>query len=129
MISDPTKEETNPTKLAIETFFLIAYACECVLKIIGLGFIFKKNSYLRDGWNILDFIIVVSSILPFILGSDSGVSLTALRSLRILRPLKSVSNIRNLKVILITLFGAFKDLVSTIIILVFFFLIFAIGGL
>lgn len=67
-----------------------------------MGFLFTKGAYLRDGWNILDFIIVVSSVLPYLMGSDSGVSLTALRSLRILRPLKSVSNIRNLKVLFIS---------------------------
>ena len=38
-----------------------------VLKIFGLGFILRKGSYLRDGWNILDFVIVMSSILEIIL--------------------------------------------------------------
>lgn len=38
------------------------------LKIIGLGFIFSKYAYLRDGWNILDFIIVFTAWLPRIIG-------------------------------------------------------------
>jgi len=29
-----------------------------LLKILGLGFICNKGSYLRDPWNILDFVIV-----------------------------------------------------------------------
>lgn len=29
-----------------------------VIKICGLGFILNKNSYARDAWNILDFVIV-----------------------------------------------------------------------
>lgn len=47
MISDPTKEETDPVKLAIEDFFIITYLIECILKIIGMGFIFSKNAYLK----------------------------------------------------------------------------------
>jgi hypothetical protein len=34
-----------------------------ILKIIGLGFVLEKESYLRDPWNILDFVIVMSSYL------------------------------------------------------------------
>lgn len=37
-----------------------------VLKIIGMGFIFNKQSYLRDYWNILDFVIVVTAYIPYI---------------------------------------------------------------
>jgi hypothetical protein len=29
-----------------------------ILKVIALGLIMEKNSYLRDPWNILDFIVV-----------------------------------------------------------------------
>ncbi|KRX08852.1 hypothetical protein PPERSA_08956 [Pseudocohnilembus persalinus] len=86
-----------------------------------------ENDQQYDPWNILDFVIVLSS-LPQLIGQNS-IKITALRSLRILRPLKSVSNIKELRRILITLFGALKDLLNTIIILIFFFLIFAIGGL
>ena len=35
-----------------------------ILKIIGLGLFMKEYSYLRDPWNILDLIIVISSYIP-----------------------------------------------------------------
>ena len=38
------------------------FGIECVLKIFAHGFVLGKNSYLRSGWNILDFIIVIASI-------------------------------------------------------------------
>ena len=44
-------------------FFNSCFMFEAVLKIITLGFVLDKNSYLRDTWNILDFIIVIASIL------------------------------------------------------------------
>lgn len=65
-------------------------------KIVGLGFVLNKGSYLRDGWNMLDFVIVVSSLLPLILGGNKSVNLTSLRSLRILRPLRTISSIKAL---------------------------------
>jgi hypothetical protein len=43
-------------------------------------------------WNILDFIIVVTSVISFFINLDS---LKALRTLRILRPLRLFSNIKS----------------------------------
>jgi hypothetical protein len=104
------------------------YTVEAVLKIFGMGFIFVEGAYLRDGWNILDFTIVISSLLPLV-ASSNKVNLNSLRSFRILRPLRAISTIRSLKVLLLTLFSALPDLINTLIILIFFFLIFAIAGL
>jgi len=47
----------------MEPIFVISFTLECVLKIVGMGFIFDPGSYLRDAWNWLDFIVVVSSLL------------------------------------------------------------------
>jgi voltage-dependent calcium channel L type alpha-1D len=46
----------------ISTFFV----GEALIKIISMGFIIGENTYLKDSWNILDFIIVCSSILNWI---------------------------------------------------------------
>ena len=42
-----------------ELIFTIIFAVECFLKVIAYGFVKGKNTYLRDGWNILDFLIVI----------------------------------------------------------------------
>lgn len=47
--------------------FLSIYTIEMLLKIIGMGFILNKGAYLRDYWNILDFVIVITSYYPLIL--------------------------------------------------------------
>ena len=39
----------------------IVYIIEAIMKIIVKGFVLHKNSYLRDPWNVLDLIIVISS--------------------------------------------------------------------
>ena len=43
----------------VETIFIVVFTIECVLKIIALGFLFHPGAYLRNAWNILDFIIVI----------------------------------------------------------------------
>lgn len=99
-----------------------------ILKIVGLGFIFPRGSYLRDPWNILDFVIVATAY-PSLFTNQSKTDLSALRSLRVLRPLRTISNIKALRAILVALFSAFKLLINSIIMLMFFFMIFAIAGL
>jgi len=40
---------------------LLAIFClEAALKIVALGFLLHSDSYLRNGWNVLDFIVVVT---------------------------------------------------------------------
>ena len=55
--------------------------------------------------------------------------MNSLRVLRVLRPLRTISTIKALKVILTSLFSAIRLLLDALIILLFFFMIFAIGGL
>ena len=41
--------------------FLALYSIEMILKIMGMGFVMGEKAYLKDSWNILDFVIVISS--------------------------------------------------------------------
>ena len=43
--------------------FSVLFTIEAIIKIIALGFIFGKKTYLRDAWNVIDFFIVVTAIL------------------------------------------------------------------
>lgn len=113
--------------------FLVLYSLEMIIKIMGLGFMFNKGAYLRDSWNILDFVIVISSYPtlfedPDAPKTESGFSLSGLRSFRVMRPLKTISSVKGLKVLMQAFFQAMPLLGNTIVILLFFFAIFAIGG-
>ncbi len=66
-MEDPTNEEYSAFSIIIENLFLSLYTLEMLLKIIGLGFVLNKGSYLRDPWNILDFIIVTLAYVQIIL--------------------------------------------------------------
>ena len=128
-LDDPTQEATELTK-TFDLIFLVLYTIEMVLKIVGMGFMLNKGSYLRETWNVLDFIIVVSAYIPYFLESDgTSVDLTALRSLRVLRPLRTISSIGNLRLIITSLLNALPTLRDLILILLLLFMVFAIAGL
>jgi len=45
------------------------FVAEGVFKIIAYGFYFGETAYLKDSWNILDFSIVIVSILTWVLNA------------------------------------------------------------
>ena len=70
----------------IEVVTTILFTVEMALKVCAHGFFFMPGSYLRNSWNVLDFIVVVISV--FQLFTDSSGSLQGLKSLRALRALR-----------------------------------------
>ena len=71
-----------------EIFFTIFFTFECFAKIISMGFIFHKKCYLRNGWNNLDFMVVVTGLLNNLPGMSN---VSSLRTFRLFRPLRSLS--------------------------------------
>lgn len=126
-IEDPTKTVTNE-EAQMEQILLICYSIEMCLKILGLGFICPKGAYLRDGWNVLDFIIIVTSYLPYMFSGDNSFKFSSLRTLRVLRPLRTISSVKSLKNLLVTLFSSMPLLLDILLFLLFFFLSFAMIG-
>lgn len=96
------------------------------VKIIAFGFIFGKNSYLRDPWNVLDFIIVSTSLMPLVISINFSVK--SLRAIRVLRPLKTITKVRSLKMIVRTLFYSFSLVMDSLYILFFVMIVFSIAG-
>ena len=63
-------EINNHPYYIIDLFFLVTFFLEFCIKSIALGLIIGKNTYLRDFWNCLDFLVLVSSFLDFIIGTN-----------------------------------------------------------
>lgn len=97
-----------------------------VFKVCAYGFLFNEKAYLRDLWNILDFVIVVTSLLPFIV--KLGFSVNSLRAIRVLRPLKTITKVKALKMIVSTLFYSFSLVMDSLYILFFVIIVFSIAG-
>ena len=111
-----------------DNYFLGFYTAEMSLKILALGFFWNEGSYLRNGWNILDFFIVVTGLIPLVINSNS-VRLSGLRTLRVLRPLKTISSLKHLKLILMSLFSAMPMIMNAAFLLFFCLLIYAIAAI
>ena len=130
LISDPT-DPNNIGNLS-DNYFLYFYSAEAILKIISFTFVSAEDAYIKDYWNILDFSVVlvgwVSFIIEKAMNGTKITGLAGLRAFRILRPLKTVKRFKGLKKLVTALLASISHLGETTIVLVFFFLIFAIGG-
>ena len=91
-LDDPKGEKVTILN-QIDFGMTMAFTLEALIKIIALGFAFAgKMSYIRDPWNILDFIIVLSALLGIIAGDAIKISfIKALRIMKILRPLRIIA--------------------------------------
>ena len=38
--------------------FAVIYTLEVIVKVLARGFAFHEHAYLRDPWNVLDFVVV-----------------------------------------------------------------------
>ena len=112
----------------VDTAFSIIFTFECVSKILSMGFILHKKSYLRDVWNWLDFFVVGISVVGWLPGIESNSSLKSLRTFRILRPLRSINSMPRMKQLIKTLLASLVGLVNVGLFLAFVFTIFAIFG-
>ncbi|XP_050331190.1 voltage-dependent calcium channel type A subunit alpha-1 isoform X13 [Bactrocera neohumeralis] len=112
-----------------ETYFLCIFCVEASLKILALGLVLHKHSYLRNIWNIMDFIVVVTGFMALLPQKWIEVDLKTLRAIRVLRPLKLVSGIPSLQVVLKSIIKAMAPLLQIGLLVLFAIVIFAIIGL
>uniref|UniRef100_A0A8C1S9V1 Voltage-dependent L-type calcium channel subunit alpha n=1 Tax=Cyprinus carpio TaxID=7962 RepID=A0A8C1S9V1_CYPCA len=133
---------TNSNLERVEYLFLIIFTVEAFLKVIAYGLLCHPNAYLRNGWNLLDFIIVVVGLFSAILeqatkgdggtsmgGKAAGFDVKALRAFRVLRPLRLVSGVPSLQVVLNSIIKAMVPLLHIALLVLFVIIIYAIIGL
>ncbi|CAL8386162.1 unnamed protein product [Gadus morhua 'NCC'] len=122
--------------------FLIIFTVEAFAEGHSYGLLFHPNAYLRNGWNLLDFIIVVVGLFSAILeqatkgdggtqigGKAAGFDVKALRAFRVLRPLRLVSGVPSLQVVLNSIIKAMVPLLHIALLVLFVIIIYAIIGL
>ncbi|KAG2468021.1 voltage-dependent L-type calcium channel subunit alpha-1S-like isoform X1 [Polypterus senegalus] len=133
----------NSSLEKVEYIFLIVFTIEAFLKIVAYGFLFHPDAYLRNGWNILDFIIVFVGLFTVALeainriegietpvgGKGAGFDVKALRAFRVLRPLRLVSGVPSLQVVLNSIIKAMVPLLHIALLVLFMIIIYAIIGL
>lgn len=113
------------------TIIAIFFLVECVSKIIIKGFLWGQHSYLQDGFNRLDFILVTLSVINWIIASSSDEDISFMRSfraLRALKPLRVVSKNEGIKIVVDSLLKSIPSLINVLFIILLFLGIFGILG-
>ncbi|KAG7495273.1 dihydropyridine-sensitive L-type skeletal muscle calcium channel subunit alpha-1-like [Solea senegalensis] len=134
---------TNSNLESLEYIFLIIFSIECFLKIVAYGFLFHADAYLRNCWNILDFVCV--SVGLFTVAVDAinhlsgveapvgekggGFDMKALRAFRVLRPLRLVSGVPSLQVVMNSILKSLLPLFHITLLVLFMVTIYSIMGL
>uniref|UniRef100_A0A3P9QCV4 Voltage-dependent L-type calcium channel subunit alpha n=1 Tax=Poecilia reticulata TaxID=8081 RepID=A0A3P9QCV4_POERE len=131
---------TNANLESLEYIFLIIFTFECFMKIIAYGLVFHEGAYLRNCWNILDFVIVFMGLFTFGLDTinmiagvekekGGGFDMKALRAFRVLRPLRLVSGVPSLQVVMNSILKAMLPLLHIALLVFLLVTIYAIMGL
>ncbi|XP_050572588.1 LOW QUALITY PROTEIN: voltage-dependent L-type calcium channel subunit alpha-1F [Cygnus atratus] len=127
----------------VEYVFLIIFTVETFLKIIAYGLVLHPSAYIRNGWNLLDFVIVIVGLFSVVLeqvshkpgeahhmsGKPGGFDVKALRAFRVLRPLRLVSGVPSLHIVLNSIMKAMVPLLHIALLVLFVIIIYAIIGL
>lgn len=107
--------------------FTITFTLEAIIKILAMGFAMHKNSYMRDPWNWLDFLVVCIGIIEFIPAIPAA-NLKALRTFRVLRPLRSINAFPSMRRLIGSLLASLPSLANAVVFMFFIFLLFGILG-
>ncbi|XP_069559331.1 dihydropyridine-sensitive L-type skeletal muscle calcium channel subunit alpha-1-like [Brachyistius frenatus] len=134
---------TNSNLESLEYLFLIIFSIECFLKIVAYGFLFHADAYLRNCWNILDFVCVSVGLFTVIVDAinhisgveapvgekGGGFDMKALRAFRVLRPLRLVSGVPSLQVVMNSILKSLLPLFHITLLVLFMVTIYSIMGL
>uniref|UniRef100_A0A4W6EB46 Voltage-dependent L-type calcium channel subunit alpha n=1 Tax=Lates calcarifer TaxID=8187 RepID=A0A4W6EB46_LATCA len=134
---------TNSNLESLEYIFLIIFSIECFLKIVAYGFLFHADAYLRNCWNILDFVCVSVGLFTVVVDAinhisgvegpvgekGGGFDMKALRAFRVLRPLRLVSGVPSLQVVMNSILKSMLPLFHITLLVLFMVTIYSIMGL
>ena len=116
---EDAKELQDNTELG----FTIVFTLEALTKVLAVGLVSHRGAYLRNGWNLLDATVVLTSWLGLLLGSGNA---SVFRVFRVLRPLRTMSRIPGMTTIMATLISSVHQLKDVLLIVILIFFIFSI---
>ncbi|EPB80570.1 transporter, cation channel family protein [Ancylostoma ceylanicum] len=115
--------------------FTFIFTLEMAMKVIANGCMLGRGAYFKDGWNILDGILVIISLVNvlfelFATGDSPKIFgvIRVLRLLRALRPLRVINRAPGVKLVVMTLISSLKPIGNIVLICCTFFIIFGILG-
>lgn len=121
----PPSRETVKVLHSLSSVFTTIFTFEALLKVMAYGF----NKYIADKGNLLDMVIVVTSLVEVMIGNGTTSSFTILRGFRLLRVVKLMKSSISLRIMLEVLGRAFVMCASFLGVAAIFFFIFTLLGM
>ncbi|KAF4133455.1 Voltage-dependent L-type calcium channel domain-containing protein [Phytophthora infestans] len=104
----------------------VLFMIEVAIKIIAYGFVLHKGAYLRNSWNLMDFVITATAAFFMFQGSSQFKFVKTLRTFRALRPLRMINRNPGLKLVVSSLIASIPQIVNVIMVCLLVFMIFSI---
>ena len=126
---EPTKgddEGRNALVNSTEGIFTGLFLAELVIKVVAMGFCLDDLSYMREGWNIMDFIVVAASLVALFPGVTN---VSSIRTMRVLRPLRTVTVLPGIRVLVSAMLESLPMMANVVLCLLFLFILFGILGM
>ena len=119
--------QNSPTLTNLDLIFTFIFLVELIVKVLVYGLAFNgKKSFIRNWWNILDVIVVSSSLVTDLSSANSLGFLKTLRILRVLRPLRLINRNEGLKIAVQSLINAVPEIMNIMVVLLFVHFIFGV---
>lgn len=117
--------EPLPWAQPLELAFQILFTAEMVMKVLAMGILLPQGAFLRDGWNWIDFAVVVFGWLALLPQFEN---VSAVRSIRVFRPLRTITRIRGMRVIVQSLIDAVPMMANVVLLFLFALSLFGVVG-
>jgi hypothetical protein len=103
-----------------------------IVKVLVYGLVIGPGTYMRGGWNMLDCVIVATSIISFIFdntlenGTRTSKQLSLFKMLRVLRTLRMISRNEGLRLSMLSLIYSLPGIMNVSIVTLLFYILFGI---
>lgn len=128
---DPMDKECTSMRCIILVYAEYAFTgfffLEMCIKMIAQGVFIGRGTYLTSGWNRLDFVVVMSSIVNLVPYVDIG-NISLLRVFRVMRPLRAISRFPGVRVLVSLLLDTMPMLQHICVLITCVFFLFSIIG-
>lgn len=109
--------------------FTYLFLLEAVVRIIADGLLFTRGAYLKSGWNVVDFTVLVLSLIDeFGILQGDGQTAKVIRMGRALKPLRLMKRNQGMRQVIDALISTMMPVMYVIIFTVFNYFAFAVIG-
>lgn len=131
-VEDPVNPDAKQNFMLnyFDYVFTAIFVAEMLLKWVALGLVLHPRAYLRNAWNVLDFVVVMGSVISIGLAA-SGVDVSVvrvIRVIRVLRPLRTIQRAQKLKEVVTCFIASVLNLTGISMLFLMFMFLFGVMG-